>query len=166
MESRLAKRILRLLFEKRAVGSVISTVLLTATVMALGSGVLLWATQRVSIVNVEYADVMDASLARIKEKIALEYVFYDTNEKELTVYLINCGESNNVGLDDVYLGNGSWIQLFPDVELRYLNGELTQSLDVQEEGFFEISASLVADTNYFIRIVTGRRRVFEATFSA
>jgi len=166
MESRLIRKIRRLLFNRRAVSVVISSVLLTATVMALGAVVLVWTNSRISIANTEYADLMDSSLARIKEKIVLEYVFFNSSQNELTVYLLNCGESDNVSIVNVYLSNDSWIQLFPDVELRFLNGTVTQSLDINEEGFFEISVSLLTDTSYSIRIVTGRGRLFDATFIA
>lgn len=145
---------------------IISTVLLTATVMALGAGVLIWANSKISIANTEYSDVLEANAAAIKEKLVVEYVFHNTSQNELIVFLMNCGKSNNVSLASVYLSNDSWIQLFPDVELRFLNGSVTQSLDVQEEGYFRVSAGIAANKSYSIRIVTGRGRIFDSTFIA
>lgn len=98
MKSRLTRKIRRVFFDRRAVSAVISSVLLTATVMALGVAVMVWANSRISIVNDEYSDHVDTSLARLKEKIALEYVFFNSSADELTVYLINCGETENVTL--------------------------------------------------------------------
>ena len=164
MASRLTRKIRRLFFDRRAVSVVISNVLLTATVIALGSAVLVWANSRISILNTEYADLMDANSARIREKIVFEYIFYNTSGNELIVYLTNFGESNNVSLANVYLRNDSWFQFFPDVELRFLNGTLTQRLDIQEQGYFKLSASLVVNTSYSIRIVSGRGRLFDAIF--
>lgn len=168
MRSRLTRKIWRLVNDRRAVSVVISSVLMTGAVMALGTLVVVWTNLRISIANTEYAELMDANTARIKEKIVFEHIFYDTDgdENNLTVYLINCGVSNNLSIANVYLGNDSWIQLFPDVELKFLNGTETQSLDIQEEGYFELSVGLVADKVYSIRIVTWRGRLFDATFIA
>lgn len=166
MEKRLAREIRRFLSDRRAVSVVISSVLLTATVMALGTAVIIWANSRISIANTEYSDLLDESAARMKERLVFEYVFFNASKKELTVYLLNCGKSNNVSLVNVYLSNDSWIQLFPDAELKLLNGTATQGLDVNEEGFFKISVSLSVNTSYSIRITTGRGRSFDATFVA
>lgn len=166
MESRLSRKIRRLFFDRRAVSIVISTVLLTAAVMALGSAVLYWTYSRTLLANSEYSDVMDASLASIKEKLVFEYIFYNTSDNELTVYLINCGKSDDVSLASVYLRNSSVLQSFYSITLRFVNGSLTQSLDIREEGFFKLSANLMADTSYSIRVVTGRGRLFEAAFIA
>lgn len=166
MESTLTRRIRRLFFDRRATNPVISNAILAGAVIALGFVVFSWAYGRSSVANLEYADVVDANLDKIKEKLVFEYFFYNTSDGELTVYLINCGKSNNVSLFSVYLSNNSWLQSFSDIDLMFLNGTLTQSLDIRDEGYFKLSVDLVANTSYSIRIVTGRGRLFDTTFIA
>lgn len=168
-DHRLTRKIRRLFFDRCAVNIVISNLILAGAVVALGFAVLSWTYSRSSVYNNEYANVMEANLDRIKEKLVFEYIFYNASDPpQLTVYLINCGEINDVSIANVYLSNSSWFESFPDVELWLLDGTSTESLDIREEGYFQIrpSVSLVADTSYSIRIVTGRGRCFDATFLA
>jgi len=166
VENRLTRIIRRLFFNRRAFSPVISNTLLAGAVIALGFAVLSWTYTRSSVFNLEYADVVEANLDKIKEKLVFEYLFYNTSENTLTVYLMNCGKSNNVSLTNAYLSNSSWFQSFSDIELMFLNGTLTQSLDIGEEGYFKLSVNLVANTGYSIRIVTERGRLFETPFIA
>lgn len=168
MESRLTRKVRRLFFGRRAVNIVISNLILAGAVVALGFAVLSWTYSRSSVYNMEYANLMEANSDRIREKLVFEYIFYDTSENELTVYLINCGKSNDVSLANVYISNDSWVQSFSDTELRFLNDTPTQSLDTGEEGYFKLrpSVDLVANTIYSIRIVTERGRLFDTTFIA
>jgi len=164
VEIRLTRKVRRLFLDRRAVNVVVSNLILVGAVIALGFSVLSWTYSRSSTFNTEYANLVEANSERMKEKLVFEYIFYNASENELTVYLINCGESNDVSLANVYLSNGSWLQSFSDIELRFLNGTLTESLDIGEEGYFKLSVSLVADTSYSIRIVTERGRLFDTTF--
>ena len=166
MKCRLIRKIRGLFCDRRGVSVVISNVLMACAVIALGFAVYYWTWLRVSDVNLEYANVTEENIARIREKLDFEYIFYNTSENELTVYLLNWGKSGDVSLASVYLGNVSWSQSFYDIELRFLNGTLTQSLDILEEGYFQISVALVTNTSYFIRIATGRERLFATTFIA
>ena len=166
MENRLIKKIRRLFLDGRGVNVVISNVLMACAVIALGFAVLYWTQQKSLDANIEYADTTDENIARIKEKLVFEYVSYNISQKELTVYLINCGKSNDVSLASVYLSNSSWSKSFFEIELRFLNGVLTQSLDILEEGRFQLSVGLVANTSYFIRLITKRGRLFATTFVA
>jgi len=164
VKGRLTRKIRALFLDRRAVSATISNLVLVVTVITVGTAVTIWANSRISILNSEYSDLLDANSARIRENIVFEYIFYNTSGSELIVYLTNVGASNNVSLANVYLRNDSWYQFFPDVELRLLNDTLTQSLDIQEQGYFKLSASLVATTSYSIRIVSGRGRLFDAIF--
>lgn len=120
--SRLARKVRRLFLDRHAVSVVVSTLIMVGAVIALGFAVLSWTYSRSSVFNMEYANLVDANSERMKEKLVFEYVFYNASSSELTVYLINCGKSNDVSLANVYLSNGSWFQSFSDIELRFLNG--------------------------------------------
>lgn len=145
---------------------VISNVLMACAVVALGFSVFYWAQQRSLDANLDYANTTEENIAGIKEKIVFEYIFYNISQNELTVFLINCGKSNNVSLARVYLSNDSWTQSFDDIELSFLNDTLAQDLDILDEGYFQLSVDLSANTNYSIRIVTKRGRFFVTTFVA
>lgn len=159
------RRLSRILSDRRAVNVVLSNVILASAVVALGLVVQIWAYQRSLAFNVEYANVVEDEIACIKEKLVIEHIFYNTSKKELTVYLLNCGKSNDVSLASIYLSDGSWSQSFYDIELRFMNGTLTQNLDVGEEGYLKLSVDLTPFYQiYTIRIMTERERLFVETF--
>ena len=167
MKGRLIKKVCRLLLDKRAVSPAVSSTILTTVVITLGFSVLYWTYARSSAFNTEYADVMEGNLARIKEKLVFEYVFYDRSSTELDAYLMNCGTVDDVRLVNVYLSNSSWHQQFSNIDLKFLNGTSALGLDIEEEGYFKlVSVDLVAETSYSIRVMTGRGRWFDATFIA
>lgn len=165
--SKMRKTKLKKLFlKKRGISQVISTTILAGAVIALGFVVFTWTYNRSLAFNREYANVVETDLARIKEKLVFEFAFYNTSDKELTVYMINCGKSNNVSLTNAFLSNSSWYQSFTNIELTLLNETSVESLDVNEEGCLKITVDLVVQSSYSIRVVTGRGRAFETTFVA
>jgi len=104
----------KLFLKKRGISPVISTTILAGAVIALGFVVFMWTYNRTLAFNVEYANVVETDLARIKEKLVFEFVFYNTSNKELTVYMMNCGKSNNVSLTNAFLSNSSWYNELQD----------------------------------------------------
>lgn len=83
----------KLFLKKYGISPVISTTILAGAVIALGFVVFIWTYNRSLAFNVEYTNVVETDLARIKEKLIFEFVFYNTSDKELTVYMMNCGKS-------------------------------------------------------------------------
>jgi hypothetical protein len=147
------------------VSLVISNVILASAVVTLGLIVLFWTQQRAFLANEEYGYTTDENIAKIKERIAIEHIFYNYSENTLSIYLMNYGRSNNVLLDTTYLRNSSWSQAFSDIKLRFLNGTETQHLDIGEEGYFEITVNLVSFyMKYHIQITTVRGIQIEADF--
>jgi len=71
------KKAPKLLRNKRAVNAVISSVILTGAVIAISLVVAVWAQSRSLIYNEEYGEAIDSDIARLKERLAFEYVFYD-----------------------------------------------------------------------------------------
>jgi hypothetical protein len=160
------RKIRNFIFNSRGVNAIISSVLLASGVIATGFVVLAYTQQRAMETNIQYADNTSKNIERIQEKLAVEHINYNHTSNELTVFLINCGQSNDLGLVKTYLTNESWVNLFEDIELKLLNDTNTQSLDVSEEGFFKLSIVLTEDTEYTIQIRTMRGRYFVETFSA
>ena len=140
--------------------------MLASAVIALGFIVFAYTQQKAVESNMRYADNTNTNIARIQEKLAFEHVYNNSSLNELCVFLINCGKSDDIAVTRVYLTNGSWVQSFDNVELKFLNGTITQSLDVLEEGGFQLSIDLVEETSYSIRVITARGRNFVTTFIA
>jgi hypothetical protein len=167
MNGALTKRLSKLLFNRRAVSVVISNVLLTCAVVTLGLVVTFWAQQRAFEANEGYADTTDENIARIGERLVFEHIFYNYSESTLSVYLINCGKSDGVGLDVLRLSNNSWSQTYSEIEMKSLNGTEIQSLNVGEEGYFKLPVNLVSFyVSYFMRVTTDRGRQFATSFTA
>ncbi|UCC57924.1 MAG: hypothetical protein JSW14_06065 [Candidatus Bathyarchaeum sp.] len=166
MKDELIRKIHRLIFDKRGVNVIISSVMLCSAVIAMGFVVFAYTQHQAVEANVRYADNTNENIATIQEKLAFEYIHNNSSSNELTVFLINCGKSDDVVLVRAYLSKGSWAQSFEDMELKFLNGTITQSLDVLEEGVFQFSIDLEEDASYSIRILTARGRNFVTTFVA
>lgn len=166
MKDELTRKLRRLIFDKRGVNIIISSVMLCSAVIAMGFVVFAYTQHQAVDANMRYADNTNENIAKIQEKLAFEHVHNNASSNELTVFVINCGKSDDVVLTKAYLTKDSWSQSFEDIELKLLNDTLTQSLDVLEEGFFQLSIDLEEDTSYSIRVLTERGRFFVTTFVA
>jgi len=163
------RKVWKLLHERRAVSVVVSNVILTGAVIAVSFVVLLWAQYRSSAYNEQYGEAMNADIARLKERLAFEYVFYSGGN--LTVYLMNCGTIDNITIQTVYVkdSTGALIQVNSSITLMRFDGNeiADKDLDKGEEGYFILSSlNLVADNSYSVRIITGRGSTFDHTFVA
>jgi len=165
----LTRRILRIIFDKRAVSNVISATILTGVVIALSLSMFAWAQGRTSVYNSEYRETVDAETAKLKEKLEFEYVFYGNPSDDITVYLLNCGTIDDVEIQNVYVSNSTWLQNFPTPSLKLLNDTPIQDLDVGEEGYFvlsPLSTNLKRGAYYCVKVVTVRGVTFDSNFVA
>ena len=162
------RRVWKLLHGRRAVSVVVSNVILVGAVIAVSFVVLSWAQYRSSAYNEQYSEVMNADIARLKERLTFEYVFYNNSTKKLHVYLMNCGTIDDVTIQTVYIKNttGALIQVNSSIPLTNFNGDqIVDDLDVGKECKFILSVILVPDT-YSVRVVTGRGSTFDHAFIA
>jgi len=164
----LVRRILRIIFDKRAVSNVISATILTGVVIALSLSMFAWAQGRTSVYNSEYKETVDVETAKLKEKLVFEHVFYGNSPCNISVYLLNCGTIDDVEIKSVYIIKGSsWLETFSIPTLYFLNGTQIpdQDLDVGEEGYFVLSLSSTLSSGYYnIKIVTVRGASFDSNF--
>jgi len=159
----------KLLHGRRAVSVVVSNVILTGAVIAVSFVVLAWTQYRSSAYNEQYGEAMNADIAKLKERLAFEYVFYSGGN--LTVYLMNCGTIDNVTVQTVYVKDaaGVPIQVNSSITLMQFNGTqiADKDLDRGEEGYFVLSSlSLSTGASYSLRVITGRGSTFDHTFIA
>jgi len=163
------KKALKLLRNKRAVNVVISSVILTCAVVAISFVVLVWAQSRSSSYSEQYGEAIDSDIAKLKERLTFEYVFYDNRSgNNLRVYIMNCGTIDDVTVQTVYVSNATWRRSFSNISLKLLNEAPTESLSRGSEGYFILSlpTRLTSNAIYYVKIITGRGSTFETTFIA
>jgi hypothetical protein len=164
----LVRRIFRIIFDKRAVSNVISATILTGVVVALSLSMFAWAQGRSSVYNNEYRETVDAETAKLKEKLAFEYVYY---EDDLSIYLLNCGTIDDIQIKTVYIydSNNTLLEIFSNPQL-YLFQSLVEisDLDMGEEGrlILALSTSLEHGAYYCVKIITVRGATFDTNFVA
>lgn len=165
------RKVWKLLRERRAVSVVVSNVILMSAAIAVSFVVLFWAQHRSSIYTEQYSEAMDADIARLKERLAFEYVFYNQSGGSLSVYLMNCATIDNVTVRTVYVKDtgGTLIRVDSSITLMQFDGTqiADNDLDRGEEGYFVLSLlSLSTGASYSLRVVTGRGSTFDHTFIA
>ncbi len=136
----------------------ISSLIMASVVIALSFTVLAWAQFRTSDYAENYGETTDAEIARLKERLTVEYIFY--NGENISIYLLNSGAIGNVTIDSVRVKNatGHIIEVFSDTEL---------DLDMGAKGFLILNCEEQLDEgNYFVSIETERRSLFETGFEA
>jgi len=162
-----------LLSDKRAISVALTTMIITAGVIAAGIAVLYWATSWGNVANQQYSETVANSQTAIGERLAFEYTAYSGNN--LMVYLINNGMSNNVNITRVYIWDSSSqpIGTFTPNPPGLMN--ITSpgtpipgnSLDKGEDGYFTITVNPPLISGYYtFRVVTERGRNFDGSFFA
>ena len=165
------RKISKMIFNKKAVSLVASAVILTGVAISLGFVVLFWGQSMSSDYARNYGQITDAEIAKLKEKLTAEYVFYNSTSKSIRIFMLNAGAINNITIQSVYVRNSTWNKVTSSPSLKFFNGTVIpdQDLDMGEEGYVDIALSpiaLTASKYYSVRIVTGRGSIFEADFIA
>lgn len=154
----MVRRMFRKCFDRRALTPVISSIIMASVVIALSFAVLAWTQFRTSDYAETYGETTDAEIARLKERLTVEYISYNGSSGNLSIYLLNCGAINNVEIESVRVQNatGHIIEVFSDTEL---------DLDMGAKGFLILNCEEQLDEgNYFVSIETERRSLFNAGF--
>lgn len=156
---------------KRAVSNVIAVTLMTAMVLVLGIATLSWA-QGVSLNFVQnYGAAVEADMAKIRERLTIEYIYYDSTPRNVTIYLLNCGIIDDVTIQSITVraGDGTTKGYSTNPTLRLLDGTVVGNLDQRQEGYVKTLISpnpLVAGQYYYLTIVTVRGAIFNGSFVA
>lgn len=172
LEGKLRKALLKLIKEKRGVSPAISNVIMVGAVIAVGFSTLIWAQSLAYSYSIQYSEAINADIERLKEKLTFEYVYYNTVNKSLYVYLLNCGAVDNVNITTIYVCfvNGTIVQLYQysSFTLKSFSGSIIadHELDRGDEGYIELSQLNLASENYFlVRVVTERGSNFDCAFA-
>lgn len=156
--------------DKRAVSVALTTLIITAAVVAAGISVLYWAYTWGNIANEQYSQTISNNQNATSERLAFEHTTFSSGK--LTVYLINCGQVNDVGVARVYIWDNynHIVANFPvegsPIELKDIETDQPiLGLDKGQEGYFSIDLNL-ASGSYMLRVVTERGRNFDTAFVA
>ncbi len=169
-------RTIRSLFtSKKAASVVVSTIILTAGVVAMSIAVLYWTYSMGKISNIEYSQNTNATSSAVGERIGFEYV--NASSSSLTAYIVNWGKSENIGIAHViildssyhYLGSNSTPIILKNIDFPYSKIP-DNMLHLGRDGFFTTSLYLQTALNptslYYVRIVTTSGRNFDGSFTA
>ena len=169
-----AKRALHhLLYNKKAASVVVSTVVLTAGVLAMSIAVLYWTYSMGKITNIEYKENTSANSNAVEERIGFEQI--SGSNHSVTVYAINWGKADNISIAHVLVLDSSYNYVgsnMSNVRLRNIDAPNNfisgNHLRIGADGYFNasLSAQLTPDTIYYVRIVTARGRNFDGSFIA
>ena len=143
--------------------------MLASVVLSLGFGMQYWVYWRSMEYNDQYGILVDDSIAKMKEKLVFEHIFYNASDSKLTVYLINCGKIDDTSISSVSLSRGDlWSKTFykEEIILKFPDGTETEELDILEEGYFQLPVGLDDGKSHVILIITGRGKAFVTTFIA
>jgi len=165
----LIRKVTRIIFDRRAMSNVVSATMLTGVVIALSLAVFGWAQGRSSDYSSEFGETVDAETARLKEKLAFEYMFYDASSGNLSVFLLNCGTIDGVKIKTAYIYNSrySLIEVFSSPSLYSFQSweEIPgQALDRGEEGRLVLSLPALSSGFCNIKVVTERGAIFDTGF--
>jgi hypothetical protein len=167
------KSLKKLFRDKRAMSVAISTLIITAGVIAMGIAVLYWTYSWGNIANKQYMENTQAGSSAMEERIGFEYIAYNSTSEELTVNMINWGKSNNLSIARVYIWDSSHSSVGSYSETNVLLKDLAtahtpiagDTLNSGEEGCVIFPVSLNSTSYYTIRVVTDRGRNFDSSFA-
>ena len=162
---------------KRAMSVALSTMIITAGVIAAGIAVLYWAYGWGNVANTQYAQTVTNGQNSIEESISFEYISYSGSS--LTVYVINSGMMN-VTLVRLYVWDSAGVQIsnasFSINQLSSLKDTAGSSpkyiMDAQippaheyYEASFTVNVGSGLSGYYSFRVVTASGRNFDGSFS-
>jgi hypothetical protein len=164
------RKIRNLLSNRQAASVVVSTIVLTAGVLAMGIAVLYWAYSWGNIANRTYASAEANSAKAVQERLGFEYIDYSRSSNILTVNLINWGTVGTVDIVNVHLWDNMRQPLgnYSNPSLKNItNDAAISSLNITDEGYFQITPvpPLALNSLYYIRVVTERGRTFDSSFA-
>ncbi len=173
----LKRHILPLLANKKAVSVVVSSIILTAGVIAMSIAVLYWTYGMGKVSHIEYTKSTTTSMNALNERIGFEYMQYSPGGSgSLNIYIINCGKADNTTISRAYVLNNQyqnvWVSSL-NITIRNIDSGAQfqyNRLGVGVEGYVRLLGTpqrpLTLTTGlYTVRFVTDRGRTFDGSFA-
>jgi archaellum component FlaF (FlaF/FlaG flagellin family) len=171
--------------DKRALSPIFATVLLATIIIIFGSVAYYYSSNITTVATNNYVSALSDSQQSMTERISFENVVYDQSSTTLTVYIFNCGSTNNVKINSVFIYDsnhniegtpysGSQIlPLQPIDERAPTPTPITgNALNVGKEAFFDVlnvkstSGTPLNDNSiYTIHLITQSGSHFDYDFS-
>jgi hypothetical protein len=166
--SRKIRKAKKLLVDKRAVSVALSTMIITAGVVAMGIAILYWAYDWGKVATIEISKGMQSDSNAIEERIGYEYI--SVSGKNVTVNIINWGKTGNVNVTRAYIWDSDHVSVDLSSEIHMVNIDTDQpisSLNPGDEAKFTLTTTLplTHDSYFTIRVVTERGRNFDSSFA-
>ena len=167
----MVKRRFRKCFDKRALTPVISSIIMASIVIALSFAVLVWTQFRTSDYAETYGEKTDEEIARLKERLTVEHIFYHDFNNKITIYLLNYGTIEvNITRVSIMREQDGYNKSFEITTLTLLgegSGTTADYLPSNREGCirFDYGESLT-EGKYFVSIKTERGNSFDSEFEA
>ena len=162
-------------FGKRALSPIFATLILAAIVIIFGSVAYYYASNVTTTATNQYTASAQQNQQSVSERIAFESVTYASSK--LTVYVLNCGTSDNVQITGVFLYDSNH-----QLQGAYSSGPSgkisglspidagtpipTNSLNVGKEGSFTVTLSQSLSPGFYtVHIITARGNNFDYDFT-
>ena len=143
--------------DRRGLSPIFATVILVAIVVVFGSFAYYFSNNLTNNATNNIVSSAATSQQSIGERLSFENVAYKQSPANLTVYVLNCGISNNLQIDSLFLYNSSSSAHTLLAYYSHTNfsntksnksgiydlktGKGVPSLNVGEEGYFTVSLS-------------------------
>jgi hypothetical protein len=153
--------------------------ILAAIVIVFGSVAYYYSSNLTNTVTNNYVQTASNSQQAVAERIGFEYVQHTSSA--LTVYIINCGNANNIQINSVFIydssnniqgvysGSPSPISYLYTIGGNTLINGNGQSLNIGQEAYFTVTlsgASLNTGSPYTLQLVTKSGSNFDYDFTA
>jgi hypothetical protein len=156
---------------KKGVSVALTTMIITAGVIASGIAVLYWGYAWGNIARDQYSQSISQSQDAVGERLSFEYISYLNNQ--LTVNVINSGQTGDLQIARVNIldsehnivstiDNASLMEITTNLPITDSNNH--NGLDAGKEGYFTINAAL-SSGYYTFNVVSERGRNYYGTFS-
>ncbi len=147
---------------KRALSPVISNLILIAAVISLGFIALAYARSTSINYQTQYQQTENTDVDKLKETLAFEYVFYNSNG-QVQIYVINAG-SITLQVDRVYLSNSPNNVTYT---MKYMNGttiEPNHTIGIGVERQIVFVSQALPSGSYTVKVTTIRGSSFAYNF--
>jgi len=165
--------------DKRALSPIFATVLLASIIIVFGSVAYYYASNITTTTTNDYVSTLSDSQQAMSERIGFENVVYDQSSTALTVYIINCGSTNNIKINSVFIydashtivGAYSGNSISPLTPIDGTTPTPTpitgNALNVGKEAYFTVTLtgpSLTSGSIYTIHLITQSGSYFDHDF--
>lgn len=161
---------------RKALSPIFATMMLLAIVMSVGSVAFYFSNNLTKNATDQYVDAVSNSQQSLSERISFEHVKYDSSSNALTIYILNCGNANNMKINSLIIFDvnhnpvgvcsGAAIS-----QLKSINGVAPVTgnvLNVGDEAYFTVSlagVSLISFSMYTIHLITQSGSAFDYAFT-